>query len=65
MPNSNDDECRAAKMECSIMCTDLYESGDGKKGGAGEHIFGGSIAQCIRNCLPEACGGEGKWKGYK
>ena len=56
-----DDEefCRKAREDCAEFCADVYEDPFGR-----EKVFGGSISQCIKNCLPERCGGEPKWKGY-
>jgi hypothetical protein len=40
------------------LCAEAYADPDRR------HVVGGSINQCIRNCLPERCGGEGTWKGF-
>ncbi|TXI76608.1 MAG: RHS repeat-associated core domain-containing protein [Dechloromonas sp.] len=56
-----DDEefCREQRRACAEMCADVQTDPDRN------HVYGGSISQCIQNCLPEKCGGEPKWKGYK
>jgi len=51
--------CREQRRACAEMCADVQTDPNRN------HVYGGSISQCIRNCLPEKCGGEPKWKGYK
>jgi RHS repeat-associated protein len=61
----NDTDCEAERLHCAILCADMVEDGSGRRGGSRGRVFGGSIAQCIKNCLPERCGGEPKWKGRR
>jgi RHS repeat-associated protein len=56
----DDDEfCRKEKEKAIQRCNKARYDPDAK------HIWGGSFQQCMRNVLPEKCGGEPKWKGYK
>lgn len=57
--DEEEDDCRKEIEACSELCADSMTDPDRK------HVFGGSMQQCIKNCLPERCGGEPKWKGYK
>jgi len=54
-----DEDCTKEIEECSEMCAEAQADPDRK------HVYGGSMTQCMKNCLPERCGGEPKWKGYK
>ncbi|WP_398501370.1 RHS repeat-associated core domain-containing protein, partial [Variovorax sp.] len=58
-------DCKEERRQCTISCTDTVLDGSSKPGGAREHVFGGGFEQCMANCLPEACGGEPKWKGWE
>jgi RHS repeat-associated protein len=61
-PNSSKDkenDCTKEKEECSEQCAEAMTDPDLR------HVYGGSMTQCIKNCLPERCGGEPLWKGYK
>jgi len=51
--------CRQEKIGCIELCSE--SEGDPNR----SHLYGGSMTQCIHNCLPTICGGEGLWKGYK
>ncbi|MHC1727572.1 MAG: RHS repeat protein [Syntrophobacteraceae bacterium] len=51
--------CRKEKEKCIELCVEIMVDPDAR------HVYGGSMSQCIQNCLPEICGGEAKWKGYK
>ncbi len=55
-PPEND--CKKEKAACSELCSESISDSDLKR------MFGGSMSQCIKNCLPERCGGEPKWKGW-
>ena len=60
-PGSEDvnEFCRKEKQKCIEMCAEaIYDCDRG-------HVTGGSMQECINNCLPEICGGAPKWKGYK
>ncbi len=57
--DDDDEFCRKERERCSELCAEIYENPWGR-----EKVFGGSISQCIKNCLPEKCGGAPKWKGY-
>ena len=60
LPNDDCLDCEAERQHCAILCSDIYEDrSDNRRG-----VYGGSLAQCISNCLPEACGGEPRWKGW-
>lgn len=52
-------DCREEKEGCSELCADAQTDPDL------QHVYGGSITQCLKNCLPVRCGGEGLWKGFK
>jgi RHS repeat-associated protein len=55
----DDDEfCRTERERCIELCTDAQSDPDRRR------VYGGSMSQCIRSCLPEQCGGEPKWKGF-
>lgn len=59
-PDEKDkDDCKEERKACSEICTDAIGDPDRKS------LYGGSMSQCMKNCLPERCGGEPKWKGYK
>jgi RHS repeat-associated protein len=51
--------CREQRRACAEQCAAAQSDPDRS------HVYGGSISQCIRNCLPERCGGEPTWKGLK
>lgn len=53
-----DDDCREEIKHCAQLCSEAQIDPDAS------HIYWGSIMQCMRNCLPERCGGEPKWKGW-
>lgn len=53
------EECKEEIRICSELCADAQIDPDR------EHVYGGSITQCLKNCLSEECGGEPKWKGNK
>jgi hypothetical protein len=48
-----------APLMLTQMCSEAISDPDRRR------VYGGSMSQCIRNCLPERCGGEPKWKGWK
>jgi RHS repeat-associated protein len=52
-------DCRKEREHCAELCARAQNDPDMR------HIYGGSITQCMKNCLPEECGGEPKWKGYR
>jgi RHS repeat-associated protein len=52
------DPCKKEREMCSAMCADAMADPNRP------HVYGGSMSQCMKNCLPEECGGEPKWKGY-
>lgn len=54
-----ENDCTKEIEECSELCADAMTDPDR------EHVYGGSMTQCMKNCLPEKCGGEPLWKGYK
>jgi RHS repeat-associated protein len=56
---SDTEECRKEREACSEMCSQAQYDPDRR------HAFGGSMSQCMRNCVPEKCGGEPKWKGFR
>jgi RHS repeat-associated protein len=58
-------DCKAERTQCTIMCTDAVLDGSSKPKGDRGNVFGGSFEQCVANCLPEACGGEPKSKGWE
>ncbi len=58
-PEDNRDGCEEEKKGCAIRCSEAV--GDPSL----KHFYGGSMTQCMKNCLSERCGGEPKWKGYK
>lgn len=53
------ERCRKEIEDCSELCA--RSQADFNR----PHVYGGSMSQCMKNCLPEECGGEPKWKGYK
>lgn len=53
------DGCADETQGCSARCAASQGDPDFEGG------FGGSFGQCMKNCLPERCGGEPKWKGNK
>ncbi len=59
VPTPERRNCAEEIKGCTRMCADRQGDPDFKKG------FGGSLQQCIKNCLSEECGGEPKWKGFK
>lgn len=54
-----DEDCTEEIEACSELCAAAQVDPDRK------HVYGGSMTQCMKNCLPERCGGEPTWKGYK
>ena len=58
--NADSTDCRQEKEACIELCADIAETNDPSR----RHVWGGSFSQCIKNCLPTRCGGEGIWKGY-
>ena len=57
----NKEDCRKEKQGCIELCSEIAEKKDSDR----RHVWGGSISQCVQNCLPTRCGGEGMWKGFK
>jgi len=53
------EDCTREIEECSELCAAASMDPDRK------HVYGGSMTQCMKNCLPERCGGEPTWKGFK
>lgn len=59
MCKDKDEDCKEEIEACSELCAEAQGDPDRRK------MFGGSMTQCMKNCLPERCGGEPKWKGFK
>ncbi len=57
--SDNEEFCREQRESCIVLCAE--EVGDPDR----TRAYGGSMSQCILNCLPERCGGEPLWKGYR
>lgn len=47
----DDPDCARERAECLVMCAEAAGDTDRK------HVYGGSMAQCMLNCLPVKCGG--------
>ena len=56
-PSSPPPNCSEERQACADICADAQSNPDLP------HVYGGGIAQCIRSCLPAACGGEPVSKG--
>lgn len=54
----DDSYCKEERRRCGLLCSNAYSDSNRKK------VYGGSMQQCIKNCLPQKCGGEPQWKGY-
>ena len=54
-----EEDCTEEIEACSELCAAAQADPDRRR------VYGGSMTQCMKNCLPERCGGEPKWKGYK
>jgi RHS repeat-associated protein len=54
-----EEDCRKEVEACSELCAAAQVDPDR------QHVYGGSMSQCMKNCLPERCGGEPTWKGFK
>ena len=52
------EDCEEERTACAELCVEVQTDPDRRR------VYGGSISQCMKNCLPERCGGEPKWKGY-
>jgi RHS repeat-associated protein len=57
---SNDSDCKKEIEDCSRICTEAQNDPQDRR-----HVYGGSMQRCMKSCLPERCGGDPKWKGYK
>lgn len=52
-------DCAEEIAGCSELCAEAQTDGDRRL------VYTGSIEGCMKSCLPEKCGGDLKWKGYR
>lgn len=57
---SDDSDCKKEIEGCSKTCTEAQSDPQDRR-----KVYGGSMQRCMKSCLPERCGGDPKWKGYK
>ena len=50
-------DCKEERNACAELCADAQTDPDLP------HVFAGSMAECMKSCLPPECGGHPRWMG--